>query len=101
MTPGERHPSGLAMDVAWLEKSDGTRLEIERDFGAHIGARTCGQGAQAPARGAVAARELRKIVCDAASMHLFNVLLTPNYDSGHYNHVHLEVRRNIRWFLVQ
>jgi len=101
IAPGERHPSGLAIDIAWVQKRDGTRLEVQRDFEGHIGAKTCGRGAQVPARTATAARELRKIVCDAASMRIFNLVLTPNYDQGHYNHVHLEVRRNIRWFLVQ
>jgi hypothetical protein len=98
---GQRHPAGLAMDVAWIRKGDGATLNVLDDFHGRVGSRTCGPRAAPPSPATEAARQLREILCEAASERLFNVLLTPNYDRAHHNHVHLEVRRNIGWFLVQ
>ena len=98
--PGERHPSALAIDVAWLRHGDGWRWDVERDFGGKIGAKTCGARAQAPEPATERATSLRKFLCDTGRQRLFHLLLTPNYDRDHHDHVHLEVRRNIRWFLV-
>ncbi len=30
----------------------------------------------------------------------FNLLLTPNHDWGHRDHLHMEVRSGIKWFLI-
>ncbi len=99
--PGQRHPAGLAMDVAWMRKANGSYLRVERDFDGRIGAKTCGPRADPPRRATESARDLRSIVCDAAAQRIFNVVLTPNYDRSHRNHVHFEVRRSIQWFLAQ
>ena len=94
-----RHPGALAIDAATFVKRDGTRLEVERDFHGHIGAVTCGNGA-GPRPATAAALELRHIVCDAAQAHLFNVMLTPDYNRPHRNHFHLEVTAGVGWFVV-
>jgi hypothetical protein len=47
-----------------------------------------------------AATELRSILCEAVAQHLFNVVLTPNYNREHHNHFHLEVTAGVKWFLV-
>ena len=94
-----RHPGALAIDAATFVKRDGTRLEVERDFHGHIGAVTCGNGA-GPRPATAAAVELRRIVCDAAQAHLFNVMLTPDYNRPHRNHFHLEVTAGVSWFVV-
>lgn len=99
--PGQRHPAALAMDVAWMRKSDGSTLNIQRDFHGRVGARTCGSRPEPPRESSGSAVELRSILCEAADQRLFNLVLTPNYNREHYNHVHLEVRRNIDWILVQ
>jgi hypothetical protein len=94
-----RHPGALAIDAATFVKKDGTKLEVERDFHGHIGAVTCGPSA-GPHPATPAAVELRRIVCDAADAHLFNVMLTPDYNRPHRNHFHLEVTAGARWFVV-
>jgi hypothetical protein len=99
--PGQRHPAGLAIDVAWMKREDGRELNVLRDFNGRIGARTCGKRAEPPRATTEGATQLRQIVCEAASERLFNLVLTPNYNREHHNHVHLEVRRNIDWILVQ
>lgn len=98
---GQRHPSGLAIDIATFHHADGTVWEVERDFHGHVGAKTCGRGAQSPGPRNALSLGLRRLVCDTGASRLFNLVLTPNYDAEHHNHVHLEVRRDIRWFLVQ
>ena len=47
-----------------------------------------------------AATELRTILCDTVAKHLFNVVLTPNYNRPHHNHFHLEVTLGAKWFLL-
>jgi hypothetical protein len=95
---GSRHPGALAIDAGTFVKKDGTRLEVERDFHGHIGATTCAGSGPHPAT--PEALELRRIVCDAADAHLFNVALTPDYNWPHRNHFHLEVTAGVGWFVV-
>ena len=95
---GSRHPGALAIDAGTFVKKDGTRLEVERDFHGHIGATTCAGSGPHPAT--PEALELRRIVCDAADAHLFNVELTPDYNWPHRNHFHLEVTAGVGWFVV-
>jgi hypothetical protein len=97
--PGLRHPSALAMDLATIKHADGTTYSVQFDFHG-AGGRTCGNGAQKPRRDTPGARLLREIACETAALGSFNLLLTPNYDWGHRDHFHLEVRTGIRWVLV-
>ncbi len=97
--PGRRHPAGLAMDIVWFRMDGDDKLVVERDYDAQLGAHTCGRRGPVP-RGERAAA-LHDIVCDTASARFFHLFLTPNYNRDHHDHVHVEVRRNIRWFLVQ
>src|SRR5437899_2051866 len=41
---GTRHDGALAIDAGTFVKSDGTRLDVEKDFHGRIGAKTCGPG---------------------------------------------------------
>ncbi len=99
--PGRRHPAGLAMDIAWFKRDDGQRLVVEKDFEGRVGAKTCGRNAQKPSENNEHAIALRKLVCETAKARLFHLFLTPNYDRQHHDHMHVEVRRNVHWFLVQ
>lgn len=96
---GIQHIGGTALDAARFVKSDGDTLDVLKDFHGAIGARTCGDGA-APHPATAKAVELREILCDAVEQHLFNVVLTPDYNRPHKNHFHLEVMRGVKWFLV-
>jgi len=96
---GARHEGGLALDAATFIRRDGSELRVERDFHGRIGAKTCGAGA-GPSPPTPDAITMRKIVCEAADGHLFNVELTPDYNRQHRNHFHLEVTPQVNWFLV-
>jgi hypothetical protein len=97
--PGTRHNGALALDAAKFTTKDGTTLVVDKDFHGRIDAKTCGDGA-APHPATPEAVELRKILCEAVDQHLFNVVLTPNYNRDHHNHFHLEITAGVKWFLV-
>jgi hypothetical protein len=97
---GWRHAAGVAIDVVELVKKNGEVLNVLSDFhGEGIGKKTCGPGAPVPV--GRKALELRRFVCDVDATGSFNLILTPHYDQRHQNHFHLEVRRDIPWFLTQ
>jgi hypothetical protein len=96
---GSRHNGALAIDAARFVKSDGSFLDVLEHFHGAIGARTCGDGAR-PHPVTPEATEIREILCDAVAQHLFNVVLTPDYNRPHRNHFHLEITEGVKWFLV-
>ncbi|MGE5185404.1 MAG: extensin family protein [Acidobacteriota bacterium] len=96
---GSRHNGALAIDAARFVKSDGSFLDVLQHFHGAIGAKTCGEGA-GPHPVTPEATEIREILCDAVAQHLFNVVLTPNYNRPHRNHFHLEITEGAHWFLV-
>jgi Extensin-like protein C-terminus len=98
---GRRHPGALAVDVRLFKKKNGDELDIQRDFHGRIGRKTCGEGAPAPSPPTPEARELHSIACEAADAHLFNVILTPDFNKAHHNHFHLEVTAAVKWFIVR
>ncbi|RLB65850.1 MAG: hypothetical protein DRI90_00885 [Deltaproteobacteria bacterium] len=101
MRPGTRHPAGRAIDVAIAKLADGTRYSVKRDFHGRVGAQTCGRGAEPPRRDEPGAYFWRSVVCETDAKRSFNLMLTPNYDRGHRDHLHLEVRSGVRWMLTQ
>lgn len=97
---GWRHAAGVAIDVVELVRRDGEVLNVLRDFdGQGIGSRTCGPAAPEPKK--AKAKALRELVCAVDELGSFNLILTPHYDRRHKDHLHLEVRRSIDWFLTQ
>jgi hypothetical protein len=104
LAPGKilhAHPGGLAGDLRLFKKSSGSELEVEADFHGRIGAEPCGAVAVPPLPATDGARELRSILCAIADARLFHVLLSPNFDTRHHNHFHVEVRPGVRWFIVR
>jgi hypothetical protein len=99
--PGVRHPAGRAIDVAVAKLADGTRYNVEHHFFGRPGAQTCGPGAEAPRREHPGAIFWRQVACELDRLRSFNLVLTPNYDWGHRDHLHLEVRSGISWFLTE
>jgi hypothetical protein len=97
--PGLQHCAALAVDIAQLKLADGSVWNVQKDFQGQIGATTCGPTARAPGPTA-ASQGLHALVCDAAARGLFNVMLTPNYNAEHFNHIHLEITPNASWMLV-
>jgi hypothetical protein len=95
---GEQHCAALAVDVGSFKRRDGTVLNVERDFNGRIGTLTCRNDAR-PTPETPAAKELWEIACNAAGKD-FLVVLTPNWNSEHRNHMHLELTTH-DWVLVR
>lgn len=96
--PQFRHPGALAIDAAIFKKKDGTTLNVNSDWPSAVGAKTCGAGARVP--GSAHGKELSAIVCEASRRRIFTYMLTPHFDAHHADHLHLEVKPGVRWFLV-
>lgn len=96
--PQTRHPGGMAIDVGALRKKNGRWLAVGPHWPASLGSKTCGIGArELKAR---PARELVSIVCEAADLRIFHYMLTPHFDKAHHDHLHLEIKPGVKWFLV-
>ena len=98
--PGKRHQGARAMDLVSLKLADGTTFSVRNDFHGGIGAQTCGEKATKPRKNTAGARLWRSVVCHLNRMRSFNLVLTPNHDWAHRDHLHIEVRSGIRWFLI-
>jgi hypothetical protein len=93
-----RHPAGLAIDVGAVRKADGRWLAIGPHWPSDIGAKTCGEGARE--HWSRPGREIVSIACEAADLGMFHFILTPHFDAAHADHLHLEIKPDTRWFLV-
>lgn len=82
------HTFGLALDLAAFHMADGRTLRVTTDAEGTPGAETC----SAPPPLAPRARELQQIACELAATHAFATVLTPNYNTGHRSHFHLDAR---------
>ena len=96
--PQTRHPGGLAIDLGGLRKRNGQWIAVGPHWPGLIGRKTCGRGARRleNRRG----RELMSIVCEAYDQRIFHYMLTPHFDRPHADHLHLEIKPTVEWFLV-
>ncbi len=67
-----QHAAGRAIDIAGFELSDGTSILVERDWR--------GAGTKSAFLHDIARRACRR----------FSVVLTPDSDAYHYNHIHID-----------
>jgi len=88
-----RHGAGMALDVGILERDDGTRWNVAKDFPKELGRPPCEARQAEPEPGSP--EDLRALVCDLAVSGLFSVVLTPNYDEAHHDHVHVELNPRV------
>ena len=96
--PQTRHPGGLAIDVGALRKRNGEWLAVGPHWPTSLRSKTCGAGARklSSRKG----RELMSIVCEASDQRIFHYMLTPHFDEPHGDHLHLEIKPKVVWFLV-
>jgi len=94
-----RHMGGMAIDAATFVRDDGTVLSVLSDFHGRLRRPVCGPEARVARN--EGARVLRTIACDSARRGLFHVVLTPNFNVPHRNHLHLEVARGTSWQFVR
>ncbi len=83
------HSFGRALDVRWLYLDSGAVYDINKDtdFKATAGG-TCKAATLAAQTGA--SKFLYELVCEVAEKKIFATVLTPNYNSAHRNHWHMD-----------
>ena len=81
------HTMGLGLDLARFWTDDGW-LSVESHYEPTPDRETCGGRAPREPR----ARTLRTITCELAATLRFSSILTPNYNDGHRDHIHLDAR---------
>lgn len=92
------HAHGMAIDAARFTMQNGAVLNVLEDWEARDrGDAPCPMRADESGGG----RTLRAITCSAADRNLFQVVLTPHYNSAHDNHVHLEIKPEVNWTFVR
>lgn len=81
------HRMGMALDIFAFRTRRGTMV-VNDHFEETPAFATC----DAPDPSDWRARALLRIACDLVQSRRFNSVLTPNYNDGHRNHFHLDIR---------
>jgi len=81
------HRMGMALDLFAFDTRQG-RMSVLDHFVETPAHRTC----EAPEPDDWRARRLLRIACDLVESRQFNSVLTPNYNDGHRNHFHIDIR---------
>jgi predicted esterase len=85
------HTLGLALDLSRFD-TDAGPLVVKSDYVIDRARETC---AETPSKKASDKhRKLQAIACDLASTGRFSSVLTPNYNAGHRDHFHVDIRPN-------
>jgi predicted esterase len=91
------HTLGLALDLSRFDTPSGP-LTVQTDFLIDRDHETCSAEAH---HGGPKDIALHEIACELASLRRFSSVLTPNYNAGHRDHFHLDVRPNDPRFFVR
>jgi predicted esterase len=90
------HTMGLALDVSQVFKGDEV-ISVWGNYEKTPDFRTC----EAPPAKKENAQLLRNIACDLAETHVFSSVLTPNYNEGHRDHYHIDIRPDDGRFFIR
>jgi hypothetical protein len=85
--PQSFHRMGMALDIFSFDTPRGT-LIVNDHFVETPAATTCEASEPEDWRAAA----LLRIACDLVETHRFSSVLTPNYNDGHRNHFHVDIR---------
>jgi hypothetical protein len=91
------HARGLAIDAARFHLDNGTVLDVLTDWEERDHRPPCPRRPEE----AWPSRLLRGVVCEAIHRNLFQIVVTPNRDKAHDNHVHLERKPEVSWTYVR
>lgn len=81
------HTMGMALDIGRLYRGRGF-MSVQAHYEATPNQRTC----SGPQPSGASARVLRRIACDVYRSGQFHSMLTPNYNEGHRDHFHIDIR---------
>lgn len=101
-----QHAYGMAADIISVSLDDGRELKVPEDFLGQRGQPPCGPDAAIHPRPGTTSEQidgairLRNLVCALARTGSFHHILTPNYNQAHESHIHLDLKRDNKWFSV-
>jgi hypothetical protein len=82
------HSVGLALDINWLRSTRYMRsMWLKTDYQEFPEEYTCSSQPTTPM-----AKTLQAVACDMWDARIYNTVLTPNYNEGHDNHFHIDLR---------
>lgn len=84
------HTFGLALDLTRFARDDGSVLVVDTDWVADPSRPTC-QGVDRTPTDAPGPA-LRALACDLADRAGLSTVITPEYNEGHHDHFHVDVR---------
>jgi len=90
------HAKGLAIDITSVQFENGTTASVEEAWQPRM--RKVDPCSAAMMIDAV---PLRNFACSAANAGIFQLILTPHYDTAHANHLHFEVRPAVDWKYIR
>jgi hypothetical protein len=104
-----QHAYGLAIDLVSLRgrsanMTEAATLDVKEDFRGKRGETPCGPKARLHLPKAASADDveravlLRNVVCALGRSGMFHHILTPNYNQAHESHIHLDIKRDNKWF---
>ena len=95
-----QHAHGLAIDIMGFKLADGRTLVIKQDWHGALTAPVCGPTSE-PVNRTREAIALWTMVCEIARERIFHHMLTPNNDAAHADHLHFDIKRDARSFLLR
>jgi len=94
--PRSQHNRGLALDVLGLVIGQADRIDVEDHYPRRKLTR-CPVGESRARRGLTQPERLfMNLVCEAYGLRLVHTLLTPDHDRAHANHLHLDIKPDMR-----
>ncbi|MEM9490229.1 MAG: extensin family protein [Myxococcota bacterium] len=82
-----QHAFAKGIDIAGLATGDGTYYSVEDDWQIDLpGEATCEAETEAGKD-----RFMHELICDLKADRVWNIILTPNYNSAHRNHFHVDL----------
>lgn len=91
-----QHRRALAIDIRWFITENDDTIDVLEHFDRRSHKDPCSYNPRTRE-----ARVLTRIVCDLHRDHIFSVVLTPNANKAHHNHLHLDITPGVRWSIVR
>jgi hypothetical protein len=91
-----QHSRATAIDIRWFTFADGTTADVEKDYEKHFHHPPCDDHPRTEK-----GQFLKDFVCQLHRDRVFNVMLTPNADRDHYNHLHFDITPGAAWYILR
>jgi D-alanyl-D-alanine dipeptidase len=91
-----QHSRATAIDIRWFTFEDGSTVDVETDYEKHFHHSPCDDHPRTEK-----GQFLQDFVCNLHRDQVFNVMLTPNADRDHYNHLHFDITPDAAWYILR